>query len=65
MKAAEAEERRTILASLKGHGKHQKVGSIRVGAVVKADGPGTLPTLSGEKKNNVASGKGFAVFRVC
>ena len=36
VQASEAEERRTVLASLKGHGKSQKVGSIRVGAVKKS-----------------------------
>ena len=61
--AAEAEERRTVLASLKGHGKQQKVGSIRVGpAVKKADGPGILPVASGSgKKSNP---KEFAIYQV-
>jgi len=61
--AAEAEERRTVLASLKGHGKQQKVGSIRVGpAVKKADGPGILPVASGSsKKTNT---KEFAIYQV-
>jgi len=40
LQAAEAEEQRKALASLRGHGKQMKVGSIRVGAAVEADGPG-------------------------
>jgi hypothetical protein len=52
-----------VLASLKGHGKQQKVGSVRVGAVKAANGPGVLPA-SHEKKTSGANAKGFAIFQV-
>lgn len=35
-----AEEERATLAALKGHGKRQKVGSVRVGEAKKSEGPG-------------------------
>ena len=39
---APAEEERTALSSLKSHGKHGKVGSLRVGSAKKSDNPGIL-----------------------
>ena len=61
----DAEEQRTVLASLKGHGRLQKVSSIRVGSVVKATEPGVLPVSSSDRKSNSASSsKGFVIFQV-
>ena len=37
------EEERAVLGSLQGHGKHQKVGSMRVGYAKKSDQPGACP----------------------
>ena len=46
------EEQRTVLSSLKGHGKQQKVGSLRVGPAKVSDGPGTLGLQLTKSKSN-------------
>ena len=40
------EEERAVLGSLQGHGKHQKVGSMRIGSAKTSDQPGSLPLSS-------------------
>ena len=57
------EEQRTILSSLKGHGKSQKVGSVRVGAAKISEGPGVLKTSGQLPKTSGNSGK-FKIFQV-
>ena len=57
-----AEEERSVLGSLQGHGKHQKVGSIRIGSAKKSDQPGALPlpTPVGPPQR---AGRGFVIFQ--
>ena len=57
----QAEEQRTVLSSLKGHGKQQKVGSLRIGAAKVSDGPGTLSTAQVLPKSK--SNSKFTVFQ--
>jgi len=57
----EEQEQRSALGRLKAHGKHGKVGSVRVGSA-KLGGPGNIasgPTKQPLKPNN---GKGFKIF---
>ncbi len=66
--AAAAEKERSALSSLRGHGKQHKVGSVRVGAAVKHEGPGALPlpsTSQSASKPLASSNKQqpFAVFQ--
>jgi hypothetical protein len=57
------EDERAVLGSLRGHGKHQKVGSIRVGHAKKAEGPGVYSTgaIAGAKETH---GNQFAIYKV-
>ena len=55
------EEQRSVLSSLKGHGKQQKVGSLRIGAAKVSDGPGTLRT--GQVLSKSKSNSKFTVFQ--
>ena len=56
-----AEEQRTALSSLKSHGKHGKVGSVRVGAAKKSENPGVL-TSSGQLPKSSGNGQ-FTIFQ--
>ena len=56
------EEERAVLGSLQGHGKHQKVGSIRVGSAKKSDHPGSLP-LSSHSSSSHSNRQGFSIFQ--
>jgi len=55
------EEQRAALGKLRGHGKHAKVGSIRVGSA-KMGGPGVLQVNKQPLKDNNRPG-GFAIFQ--
>merc|ERR1712179_453826 len=53
----ESEEKRTAFASLKGHGKKQTVGSVRVGHAKKSENPGTIHS------QNSNSNQKFSVYQ--
>ena len=59
-----SEEERSVLGALKGHGKKQKVGSIRTGEAKKSEKPGAYP--GGERQILGSNSKGakFAIFTV-
>ena len=59
---APVEEQRTVLSSLKGHGKQQKVGSLRIGAAKVSDGPGTLNSAAQALPKSKSNSK-FTVFQ--
>ena len=57
------EEERAVLGSLQGHGKHQKVGSMRIGSAKKSDQPGILPLSSHNASSaQLKSRPGFAIY---
>lgn len=62
--AGAGEEERAVLGALRGHGKKQTVGSVRVGAAKKAAGPGAMPSTApaptGDRANKSL---GFTVFQ--
>ena len=57
------EEQRSALGSLRSHGKHHRVGSLRVGSAKKSELPGALP-LSGSSGANQRNNPGFQIFQV-
>ena len=57
-----AQEERSVLSSLRGHGKQHKVGATRVGAAKKADGPGVLHGHAGGAAT-AGGGNKFAIFQ--
>ena len=60
--ASSGEEERAVLGSLQGHGKHQKVGSMRIGHAKKSDQPGALP-LTARNPPHQQTKPGFAIFQ--
>ena len=56
------EEERAVLGSLQGHGKHQKVGSMRVGYAKKSDQPGALP-LTSRNPSSQQTRPAFTIFQ--
>ena len=56
------EEERSVLGSLRGQGKHQKVGSIRIGGAKKSDQPGALTSTTAVGAHQ--GGAEFAIFQV-
>ena len=56
------EEERAVLGSLQGHGKHQKVGSMRIGHAKKSDQPGALP-LTARNPPSQQTKPGFTIFQ--
>ena len=60
--SSSGEEERAVLGSLQGHGKHQKVGSMRIGHAKKSDQPGALP-LASRNPSSQQTKPGFAIFQ--
>ncbi len=58
----EKEEQRAVLASLRGQGQRQKVGSVRVGAAKKSDRPGLMHTAADFPKANTS--RPFSIYQV-
>ena len=58
------EEQRAVLGTLRGTGKKQKVGSVRVGAAKKSDDPGRMPQVEAAAKVATNTSRPFAVYQV-
>ena len=56
------EEQRSALGQLKGHGRHNKVGSVRVGSA-KVSGPGTVQ-IGGRQPLSTNNGQNCRVFSI-
>ena len=57
----ESEEQRTALGSLRGHGRTNRVGSMRVGPAKKSDRPGVLPLATNSQNSE---NPGFQIYQV-
>lgn len=58
-------EERAVLGQLKGRGKKQEVGSIRIGSAKVSQGPGVLGASNSLKKKDNASKPKFEIYQVC
>lgn len=62
--SGESQEQRAVLGRLQGHGKSQKVGSVRVGDAKKSERPGVLQAATNLPRGNPNSAQPFAIYQV-